>query len=438
MSYLAERLDALAESAARDTLAPSLSVAVVEGGDIVYARAFGAANAGTVYNIASLTKQFTAACMLLLQREGRLSLDEPVSTWFPELTRAGDITIRHLLSHSSGYADYYPLGYADSEKAYPTPPEEIVRRYATRPLQFEPGTMWSYSNTGYHLAGLIIERVTGKRFQDVLAQTVLQPAGMASSYFDDPPRIQGSHARGYTRYCLGPQREASPEQEGWLYASGGIASTAGDLARWHTVLMTCALLSQSELLEMTTPYALASGEPSASALGWFVEQRGDHRVILHNGGIAGFASQTIVSLDRRCSVAVLANADHVPTGAIATRLLEAVLPGATPPTPAVAADPEPAETAARGWLSSLASGDAAGLAMEPELRSYLDEGRLNDAREGLTAAGALDGLALLASGERGGMAWHRVQAQFRSRKADVFFRQANSGALSEFNVFPMP
>src|SRR5579884_4038995 len=123
---------------------------------------------------------------------------------------------------------------------------------------------------------------------------------------------------------------------------------------------------------------------------------------------------------------------------IATRLLEAVLPGATPPTPAVAADPEPAETAARGWLSSLASGDAAGLAMEPELRSYLDEGRLNDAREGLTAAGALDGLALLASGERGGMAWHRVQAQFRSRKADVFFRQATSGALSEFNVFPMP
>ena len=215
-------IDELGERALRATEGPSLNVAAIENGAIAYLRAFGddrleprrAATTQSVYNIASVTKQFTAAGVLLLEREKKLSLDDAVGRYFPHLTRAQDVTLRHLLTHTSGYYDYYPLGFPDPEKMRDATPQRIVEKYATGPLQCEPGAACSYSNTGFHIAGLVVERVADRPFGAFLEERVLRPSGMKASFFNDPQRVTERHAIGYTRFALGPGRRAEHERAG--------------------------------------------------------------------------------------------------------------------------------------------------------------------------------------------------------------------------------
>jgi len=437
MADLERKLDAIFERALQNTLAPSLSVAATRDGRIAYVKSFGS-SPDSVYCIASVTKQFTSACVMRLVRAGVLSLDDRVDRWFPALTRAGDITIRDLLAHSSGYPDYYPLGFADEEKLHDTAPQTIVERYATRELQFEPKTAWSYSNTGYHIAGLIVERVTGRPFGEVLTEYVLRPSGMSASYFNDPPARKPQQVEGYTRFCLGPLRPADAERAGWTYASGAIASTSRDLATWHAALMRRDVFDEREIAEMTSPYTFKDGSHSALGLGWFVEKRGPHDTIHHNGGIAGFSSQTIVSLKERCSVVVLANGDHVPTGPIATQAFEAILPGAAAPALPPVANSAHAEDTANRWLAQFRDTEFDRARLEPELDGYLTAERIDDARRGLREAGEPLGLHAIAAGERGGMPWYRVRTTFAAGKADVVLRETASRNLAEFNVYPLP
>jgi CubicO group peptidase (beta-lactamase class C family) len=336
--------------------------------------------------------------------------------------------------------DYYPLSFADEEKHHPKAPLSIVEKYARRPLQFEPGTQWSYSNTGYHLAGLILERITGERFGDFLTRNVLVPSGMRSSFFNDPAIGSPQLLQGYTSYALGPQREIDAERAGWTFSSGGIAATAADLAQWHTVLMGGeAVLTKDEIAIMTRHAELADPGPSVPALGWFCERRGEHDVIQHSGGVAGFASQTIVSLEERCSVVVLSNGDYIQSGAIASELFEQLLAGANAPAPVAPEDPAHAQTFAAAWIDRLRSDappDEASLT--PEFHTYLDEQRRADARAGLRAAGDVHKLKALAAGERGAMSWYRVRCEFANRRADAVLRETADGRLAEFMLYPVP
>jgi CubicO group peptidase (beta-lactamase class C family) len=434
-----EQFDSIAQRALRNTGAPSLSIAAVAEGKVAYGRTFGNASTDSVYSIASVTKQFTAACMLLLVRSKRLSLDDPVSNWFPDVTAAEEITIRHLLTHTSGLPDYYPLSFADEEKHHAKTPQSIIEKYARQALQFEPGTQWSYSNTGYHLAGLILERVTEESFGAFLTRSVLAPSGMRSSFFNDPAIGSPQLLQGFTRYALGPQHEIAAERAGWIYASGGIAATAADLAQWHTVLMKRALLDDDEVALMTRPTELADPGPSVPALGWFCERRGEHDVIQHSGGVAGFASQTIVSLAERCSVVVLSNGDYVQTGAIASELFEQLLPGAKAPPPVPPSDPAHAQSFAAAWIDRLRSDDAPDAALiTPEFHAFLDEQRRADARTGLRGAGDVQQLRALAAGERGAMSWYRVRSDFTNGRADAVLRETADGRLAEFMLYPVP
>src|SRR6185437_1406162 len=133
------------------------------------------ATPGMHYAVGSISKQFTATCILLLQERGKLKLDDPVAKWFPELTRANDVTIRMLLTHTSGYSDYAPQDYIIPEWTRPTHPIDLVHQWAEKPLDFEPGTKWQYSNTNYVIAGLIVEKVSGESFDRFLSENVLQP-----------------------------------------------------------------------------------------------------------------------------------------------------------------------------------------------------------------------------------------------------------------------
>jgi D-alanyl-D-alanine carboxypeptidase len=435
---MADRFDEITLKALSATQGPSYSIAATIDGTPAYAKAFGEATPESVYNIASVSKQFTAACVLLLARSGRLSLDDTVARWFPELTRADDVTIRHLLSHTSGYYDYYPLGFADEEKLHDVGPEEIVRRYATLPLQFEPGSAWSYSNTGYHVAGLIAERAAEMPFGAFLEQRVLEPAGLSASFFNDPPRKCASHVDGYTRYCLGPLRRSEGERAGWMYSSGGIASTASDLARWHTVLMNGTVLTPAEVRTMTTAVDVDPNGPSAPALGWFREDRGGHAVVQHSGGLAGFASHTVLSVEERRSIVVLTNGDHAQAGAVANRLFEELLPGAKAPAPVLRGDGARAAHSARYRIEQIVNGTLEPRDLTKEFAWYLTPGRLSDASEGLRSQGPIERATAIASGERGGMEWARVRVKFSGAESDVVLRETAEGRLAEFNVYPNP
>ena len=183
--------------------APSASIAVVRDGALVYAKAYGSARVGPPavpaatsmrYSIGSISKQFTAAAILLLAEEGRLSLDDRVVRWLPGLTRAGDVTIRQLLSMTSGYQDYWPQDYVMPPMRRPISADAILEGWAKKPLDFEPGTKWQYSNTNYVAAGLIVERASGRALVDFLKARVFGPLGMTSGrgHGRGPARSGGS------------------------------------------------------------------------------------------------------------------------------------------------------------------------------------------------------------------------------------------------------
>jgi D-alanyl-D-alanine carboxypeptidase len=210
----AAKIDEIATKALTESGAPSLSIAIVQGGRVAYEKAYGKARLDPAtdakpemrYSIGSVSKQFLAAAVLMLVQDGKLSLDDRVSRYLPNLTRAGEITIRQLLSHTSGYQDYYPQDYVAPFMEKPVTAESILDQWARKPLDFDPGTRWQYSNTNYVVAGRIVERVTGGSFFSFLSKRVLQPLGMTSAINLDEQTLGTSDATGYTRFALGPRR----------------------------------------------------------------------------------------------------------------------------------------------------------------------------------------------------------------------------------------
>src|SRR5207248_3321201 len=174
----------------------------------------------------SISKQFTAAAILLLAEEGKLSLDDKVGRWLPDLTRANEVTIRQLLSMTAGYQDYWPQDYVMPDMMKPVSPQDILNRWARKPLDFEPGTKWQYSNTNYVIAGLIVEKVAGKPLFDFLQERILQPLQIKSAYDVDRAALSAGEPVRYQRFGLGPPRPAPKEGAGWIFAAGELAMTA--------------------------------------------------------------------------------------------------------------------------------------------------------------------------------------------------------------------
>jgi len=240
-----DRIDAIASKALADTGAPSVSIAIVKDGKIAYAKAYGNARLEPAtpaqpdmrYCIGSVSKQFLAGAILLLVQDGKLSLDDRVARFLPSLRRASGITIRQLLSHTSGYQDYYPLDYVAPFMQQPVTAGGILERWAMKALDFDPGTEWQYSNTNYVVAGRILEKVTGMPLMAFLESRIFRPLGMQSPVDLDVHPLSSPDAAGYTRFGLGPPHAVPPEAPGWLYAAGELAMTARDLALWDQSLM---------------------------------------------------------------------------------------------------------------------------------------------------------------------------------------------------------
>ena len=282
-------------------------VMVAKGGLPVYRKAFGLANRElgvpntpeTKFRIASITKSFTAAAVMQLQEQGKLKADDPISFYYPGCPASWRaITIRQLLTHTSGLPDYTNLpGFQDRDVRLDRTPDETLNLIRDMPLDFEPGSRFSYSNTGYVLLGYIVSKVSGERYSDYVGKHILVPLGMRGSGYDSNAAIIPSRAQGYDRDATGFVNAPF-----WpFYADGGLYSTVDDLLRWDLALDNGVMFSPDSIAAMTTDYGHGYG------FGWYVGRKFGHRRIGHGGGVPGFLSQIERFPDDQLTVIVLAN-----------------------------------------------------------------------------------------------------------------------------------
>lgn len=310
-------IDTLVEKVLCDSGTPSVSLAIVKDNELAYVHAYGIArlvpktpaHTKMRYSIGSISKQFLASAFLLLEQDGKLSLNNHVSEYIPNLTSCDKISIRQLLSHTSGYQDYYPLDYIASYMQKPVTPSEIIARWTCKPLDFEPGTQWQYSNTGYVVAGRILEIVTGVPLIDFLNKRIFCPIGMNNVLDLSNQPLSASDAQGYIRFGLSSLAPAQPEASGWLFAAGELAMTARDLALWDLSLINKSLLNATSYNTMITPSRLMNGAPLDYALGVEIKNQKGHPVIQHGGNVSGFSSYNSIWPDQNFAIVVLANKD---------------------------------------------------------------------------------------------------------------------------------
>jgi len=309
------RVDAAVKSAMEANGTPSAQVAVVQDGRIVFSRAYGdarlapalAATTATRYEIASVSKEFTAAAALLLVEDGKLSLDDHVSKWFPDLTGADTITVRQLLSHTAGVSDFWPQDYVMTPVTKPTTPLAVMNDWARKPLDFKPGEDWQYSNTGYIVAGEIIEKVSGQPLFAFVRDRILKPVGITDAIDISAENLKAPDALGYERRALAPNRPTTPDGAGWFYGSAYLGLTAEDVAKWDISFLKKSLLKPSSYVTETTTIKLNNGRDTGYAMGLFVSKPNGHTEVEHDGEGAGYLSENRIYPDDGIAIVVLTN-----------------------------------------------------------------------------------------------------------------------------------
>jgi D-alanyl-D-alanine carboxypeptidase len=414
--------------------APSVSVAVVKDGALAYAKAFGYANLAehrpadlsTRYAVGSISKQFTVAAILLAQEQGKLSLDDRVGKYFPELTRANDVTLRQLLSHTSGYEDFAPQDYMIDEWAKPTTPETIMDHWAKKPLDFDPGTRWQYSNTNYTIAGAILEKATGEGLMTFLQEHILTPLRMTSAGDCDAKSPQDATA--YTRFALGPPRPVAREGAGWYFAAGELCMTPSDLAKWDIAFLEKRILSASSYAEFTKEVKLLDGNPTHYALGLSLSEVQGVPAISHGGEVSGFLAMNTLFPTKNIGIVVLSNQDGqnmVPTvmREVAVSLLA---PGNT--------QTGEQNAVVRRILEDLMQGKITRALFTKNANDYFTEAALEDIHASLAPLGSLKVLSRQSEQLRGGMTHLSYRARFSHDTVALNIYVMPDGKFEQFMV----
>jgi D-alanyl-D-alanine carboxypeptidase len=441
---LRSKVDAAAREVLAKTGVPSASVGIVQNGRIVFTSAYGSARLTPPmpatpelhYAVGSISKQFTAACVLLLQEDGKLSLDDPIAKYFPGLTRAKDVTIRNILTHTSGYEDYAPQDYTIPAWTKPTTAERIVREWATKPLDFEPGTQYQYSNTNFNIAGLIVEQVSGEPFWTFLSRRVLTPLGMTHTIDLDTQHNQ-LEPTGYMRNALGPLRPAIMEAPGWYFADGELAMPVGDLLLWDISLMNRSLLKPASYAAMETDQPLKGGQTARYGLGVQIGMRDGHRVVSHGGEVGGFVAQNTVYPDDKIAIAVFTNQEaSAAAGGIARAISALLLP--SPTAAGSATDAAKAEAQAKQILAGLQQGKIDRALFTPNCNFYFDETSLDDHAKSLGPLGAVQSVTQSSTSLRGGMTFRSFDVSFANgTKVRLTTYTTSDGKLEQFLIAPV-
>jgi D-alanyl-D-alanine carboxypeptidase len=434
---LLSRIDRAAQDVLTETGVPSASVALVKDGAIVYLRAYGdarlepktPAKSDMRYSIGSISKQFTATSVLLLQEEGKLSLDDAVGKYIPNLTRANEVTIRQLLSHTSGYQDYWPQDYVPPFMMQPITSEKILDLWARKPLDFEPGTRWQYSNTNYVIAGVIVEKVSGMPLLQFLQTRVFHPLNMKSVANIDQEKLGDTDATGYMRYALGPLRLAPKEGKGWLFAAGELAMAAADLARWDISIMNQKLLKPASYQELESEVRLKSGVGTQYGLGVDVTMFSDHRMLSHGGEVSGFTTQNNVFPEDKVAVVVFTNQDAArASGDLAQRISTIMF------TSNDSSSRDKTEQARKIFVG-LQHGTVDRSLFTDNANSYFSEQALKDFADSLGPLGMPFEFVQTNEALRGGMTLHVYRIKFRqSQEVRAWTFEMPDGKLEQYQV----
>lgn len=334
-SAWADKIDVYAHAFIAERNIPGLSLAVVRNGKLVKAAGYGFANLElrvparpeTVYEIGSITKQFTAEAIMLLVEEGKLNLDDTLGLRLEGIPAAWrPLTLRQMMSHTSGLKDWEGAKLLSFRREYSA--ADFIALMAQYPLDFKPGESWAYTNTSYPLLGLVITKASGEPYDTFVANRILKPLGMDATIFARPEDIVPNRASGYVDQD-GRLRRGELLRPRIVEPNGGIFSTVLDMAKWEHVLYTEQLLKKVSLAEMQTPVRLRNGQATPSGLGIFVDTFHGHRLLAHNGSTpGGFSSVFYHYPDDHLTVVVLSNIDRGDAvNVIATHVADFYVPG---------------------------------------------------------------------------------------------------------------
>ena len=294
---------------------PGLALVIIQDGKAVKTAAYGLANLElnvpvkpeTVFEIGSVTKQFTAAGILLLAQDGKLSVDDKLTARLANVPDAWtNVTIRHLLTHTSGIKSYTGLDGFQLTKHLTQ--SQFIRAIGREPMEFAPGESWKYCNTGFSLLGYIIENVSGKNYWDFMSERIFQPLGMNATTNRLPGLIIPNRASGYEQTNQVHINRDYDLTE--VFSAGAIASTVGDLAKWNAALDGETILNAASKEQMWTPAKLNDGKPTKYGLGWFVDTVEGHKNIGHGGSTSGFSATIQRFPDDKLAVIILTNTDE--------------------------------------------------------------------------------------------------------------------------------
>lgn len=308
----AKEIDDYLQKEMRAQQIPGVALAVVKDGKIVLARGYGLANVEhqvpvkpeTIFQSGSTGKQFTATAVMMLMEEGKLSLEDKITKYFPDAPESWrDITIRHMLTHTSGMTDY-PADF-DLRRDYTE--DELFQRIKPIPLTFKPGEKWNYSNLAYVMLGILIHKVSGKFYGDFLQERVFKPLGMSTTRIISETDIVPNRAAGYrvVNGQLKNQNWVSPSLN--TTADGALYLTVYDMAKWDAALNTEKLLKKSSLEQMWTPVKLNDGKTYPYGFGWALGEVRGHRVIEHGGAWQGFKAQISRYVNDDLTIILFAN-----------------------------------------------------------------------------------------------------------------------------------
>jgi len=394
---LSDRIDDMAKAQIHAERTPGLAVGIVEDGRIVYARGFGFADLGkhvpmapdTQFYAGGLTRQFTAAAVLLLVQDGKLALDDHVSKYVPEFRLGAAITIAQLLAQTSGLPDTSKIPGIPADRTRPIKLAAVLATLDQVKLAAEPGTVYADTPLNYLLAALIVERASGVPLSDYLEQHIFIPLVMNNTFLAGDSGISAQHAIGYTRTSHGfdPAQSWDPS---WLGGDGGLVTTIYDLAKWDVAMPI--LLRVDAVRTMFAP--VANNGPTRYGMGWVIDRRGGKDFVWSDGDIAGYRAMNSLLPEQHVGVIVFSNADslRVPTTVpevLGGRILDLIVP------PTTAHLSNATIERAKEWLTFLASGHVRRDELTPSFSAYLTDDLV--ARENLAGLGPLQSIVPISS-----------------------------------------
>ena len=437
----AKAIEAWVESELEKRTVVGASLVVIRDGNPIVTRGFGRRKLGspepvdadTPFAIGSVSKQLTCAAVLSLVDDRKLAMTDRVAKYYPKLTRAADITLEDLGANISGYRDYYPMDYTDARFHTPIEPDALLAQYAGMPLDFEPRTRTSYSNTNFVLLGRIAERVSGMALGELLDDEVFRPLGMTRTRTTAGPTSgQLDAATGHFAFLLEDVEIEPPEASGWLFGAADIYSTANDLARWDLALADGKILSDAGRAALTAPHRLRDGRIVNYGCGLGTSVRNREQVLAHTGAIAGFFAYNAVVPRTRSAVILLTNDGRTDLSDIHDRLVGLVVDA--PAEIPVIAGPAP-EVAARKIFEQLQRGKVDRDLVGEDLAGYFHDARVAKAAPRLRALGQPK-IKVGRRSERGGWEVSRFDFVFADRTLEATMFRSPDGRIRQFMLSP--